>query len=713
MFDGNDHNKLSQIIYTKTTMTNYWADFVIGNTFEIIPEQDAKLDQSGQHLKTMKWTVYLDVVEAGVVDCNDILAQVEAKLPWGHYLHRPKQIMIGNKSRWRCFESTQETWAIVPIQFTITGVGGTTRSYEYMLRDYLYEQSEPMCFMERKPRLKNPFPPSPLPQNTTFRLARIPVDDDYSGESDRMDVDFENNNHGRFYSEDLRGEEGVQFCRELVQELSGKKFVPCIRVNVYDNSLEDLVKICQNVVKYEDAVDTIIQKYDGIPHQENDPFQSNKICIPGNTNKARHQRLASCQTVQELCAVMNPSSKSTYKFNVLDAEVEFCFGISTCDITVVEALVRYCVQFVHNSARFRVPGNCKDSTTVGEQTNLLFKHVIKDNYVESCLRPEGMVEPGDISTIECSGNVPVEAVSQRFFDVVASPITPAIDDLTLDSCSFNISSAADVTPLPELPDLPGQLVLPNRKRPRHGKDAELLEGMLVALQHCEQEFTSPDDEPQDSSQKRVESPNQREQESTSPNDSRYPFFDQPTVASPTKSPIRPILKEMIRDGSKDFKARFLSDLLGKLNAGKGRDIPKRLKNLQVYFDKREEEMAMSVSEDTGLPRFGIELIDVDPKIRTTGTISIIIRGGRQLVRDRHGVNTALGTSTEQLSFEDLGCVLKDLGRPVASDFDARVQELDNYIEGIFAERLFPGNVDGENGDKKNVNFAILVQNLPV
>jgi hypothetical protein len=40
-----------------------YAFFVIGNTFESIPEEDAPWDRSRRYRKTLKWTVYVDIVQ--------------------------------------------------------------------------------------------------------------------------------------------------------------------------------------------------------------------------------------------------------------------------------------------------------------------------------------------------------------------------------------------------------------------------------------------------------------------------------------------------------------------------------------------------------------------------------------------------------------------------------------------------------------------------
>jgi hypothetical protein len=73
-----------------------------------------------------------------------------------------------------------------------------------------------------------------------------------------------------------------------------------VHINVADLSHEELIKVCQNFVKYENVMDTFVppSRRNGSP-ESNRFFKSNRACVAqtigSNRNKAIHEALGACR----------------------------------------------------------------------------------------------------------------------------------------------------------------------------------------------------------------------------------------------------------------------------------------------------------------------------------------------------------------------------------------------------------------------------------
>lgn len=152
-----------------------------------------------------------------------------------------------------------------------------------------------------------------------------------------------------------------------------------VHINVANRTLDDLKKICINFVKYEDAFDSFMPP----SRRENQFCRSNKQAVGTTTNKARKDRILSCNSISDLCNVMNPQGRY-YKLNLENLRtgrqqtIEFRQHSATSEYKKSSYWVRFCMAFVMNSIKFQTPKVLKEGSDVRDQFDKLFLYVIKD-----------------------------------------------------------------------------------------------------------------------------------------------------------------------------------------------------------------------------------------------------------------------------------------------------------------------------------------------
>jgi hypothetical protein len=651
-----------------------YAFFVIGNTYKRIPEENAKFDRTGAFRKVHEWSVYLDVVEG----FSSVIARIDVDLGmgfiprelvsnWSKKIEQPYSIP---SSRWRCFTTQQQTYARLPwnLKFTLTGVGGTPLQLEYAVRFYDYEEPRQHFFEPNIDHIPN-WGPLPLPTQVGFRLELLEIPTTPPEETlNQMETDLcaihKQNDQTKLIQEDkyesnllfyqspiLYGDEGIKECTKIIRQHSASSFLPRIFLDVQGKQPKDILKICQNFVKYEDSIDSILQNIDGVVRQrELYRYKSNKQAVQGGSNKSRHTKLASCTTIQELCDCMNPEPSAIYKFNLGFFEsksptVEFCFD--TCESSIIESLIRFSVLFVHNSIRFKPPLSLKKNRTLEEQLDYLFG-LIKDKHIENSLRRK-VYQNDDLATISM----------QDLTSSDGRELDSFFDNLDLDDSFAEHPTLIDVYQNGHSDQTP-----PNRKRPRHGD-----------------------------SQKPGQSSSPSPVQSNLPLTTPYIFNNGPSV----ETPLLP-LKKIFRSSIDKLKHRELGPILPRFNISKYGKTEKRKDALFLYFDTRSKEISEyfetqgNYSMEKG-SKVGIELVRESEK--GSVNITIYIRGGRKLTRQRkydYDANCNQETMSKQplsesrLSLEELADVLKFFQRPIAQDLDRRIAELDQFIEELVAEK---------------------------
>ena len=347
---------------------------------------------------------------------------------------RPNSNNIG--CRWR-FSTRQQTFGPVDVHINIRGVGGCrcTVPYKIVLCEGGHEcsQNELPIFIEKRPHqqlkplkmvdsifsiemqfeirreiVQNPsydtaksvYSRSKLPVRYISREGQ--VQDFASKQSSSMPwlVQYANPTFDTISisSPPLTGGQGLNDCYKIIEGLPPSCIVSDnysttssllnVQIDVTNLSLQQLTKICQNFVKYEEAMDSFVSY-----NQREDrckQCRSNKLAVEGSTNKQRNIRIAACgdKTLEDLIVCMN-SSIDDYQYYKLDlksthsnSKLEFRQHVSSKDKTTVIHWIRFCTAFVRNSARLRSPAALKSTTSIEEEFDLLFEYVVKDR----CLR---------------------------------------------------------------------------------------------------------------------------------------------------------------------------------------------------------------------------------------------------------------------------------------------------------------------------------------
>ena len=154
-----------------------------------------------------------------------------------------------------------------------------------------------------------------------------------------------------------------------------------VHVDVSDLTLDQLIKVCQNFVKYEHVMDTFV------PSARRSHSSASQLYFRthqgiGNINRDRIDRLAACQTIEQLARTMSPNRYAKLNMhNLVTARqptVEFRQHHATTDYTVLSSWIRFCVRFVENSARYRAPQAPAEHRSNAQARDYLFVYVIKD-----------------------------------------------------------------------------------------------------------------------------------------------------------------------------------------------------------------------------------------------------------------------------------------------------------------------------------------------
>ena len=198
----------------------------------------------------------------------------------------------------------------------------------------------------------------------------------------------------------LQAENGLNDTGKLLQKIAGFKSIKVnksmgfhVHVDVSKYSLQQIIKICQQFVKYEDAIDLIMPKSRRTGSDESNAFfKSNTSCakmhlgfVGGDSDWKVMRFLNGCQDIHQVADVMNPDGRY-FKLNLQNLKdgrqptIEFRQHSSTINTDKVRAWVRFCVRFCENSANFDPPTPFANRLVDADSKfDYLFQSVIKDN----------------------------------------------------------------------------------------------------------------------------------------------------------------------------------------------------------------------------------------------------------------------------------------------------------------------------------------------
>ena len=208
----------------------------------------------------------------------------------------------------------------------------------------------------------------------------------------RRKSDLSSHNKFETVSPVLCGERGLTKFKTILNKLTSSSLVNIsvtrsmafhVHVSVERSSLFQLKKLCLNFVKYEEAIDSFA------PLASRREYESNKAMIlnPSGSvavlNGGRHRAIEGCNTLEELCQLMNPCG-SCHKLNLQNLvtvgcqrTVQFQQHYATKRVDKVLAWIRFCVIFVKKSLENSTPSYLKNSTSAADQFHDLFDNIIQ------------------------------------------------------------------------------------------------------------------------------------------------------------------------------------------------------------------------------------------------------------------------------------------------------------------------------------------------
>lgn len=161
-----------------------------------------------------------------------------------------------------------------------------------------------------------------------------------------------------------------------------------VHVDMAGIGFEGSKKVCQNFVKYEDAIDSLLppSRRTGSSASQS-YFQSNKEALQLlDTKKKRNDAIGACENMESLVLLLNPDGTSNYKLNIRNnsaangsPRVEFRGHSSTTDPNKIVAWMTLCQALVATAAdaNHRPCTALKESRSLDEEVEALFQHVVK------------------------------------------------------------------------------------------------------------------------------------------------------------------------------------------------------------------------------------------------------------------------------------------------------------------------------------------------
>jgi hypothetical protein len=745
-----------------------YAKFVVGNTYNRIPEENAALDRSKQHRKVHDWTVFLDVVDGD----KDSIAFVTFDMgptfsPKQYSSYYPMEIKGGyaspagsaTKSKWR-FQSRQQTYGGIVIRILVTGVGQSVLVLDYALRLAPGgKTSEIQHFVED--RAASTVTPTPLPDQYRFSLELEFLPTHSGSESgqaflqlqkneieaklrDIQDRPVENVIRGsesiwKLYNDPIShrlvlsssffgGSEGLDECRSKLQKMissfNGKvKLLPRVivyRAKKHDLLLEELCKICLNFIKYEDAIDKaipgpVVSVFDDEEREEEAPLpKSNRQCVPGGSNKARHDALSCCRSSQELLECMNRNESQTgdiYKLNIKlnDDKTQLEFRLGTVDhrkmdetISIVLDWIRFSVLFVSNSIHYRMPAPLLESRSLEEQIDMLFNFVIKDRYLAEACRYHTsssvfddmsvLAEPHRdlpienasdkwpvdmtleaLSTLETLSAVAMQALPLEVHDSLPSRKRPR-ETARVDGGDQNVPSSNSSKPTPHHLNQPNRLLNSGVSKPEHSDNSNMISddshmstpGTALSLQN--HSFGN-----KDSADEQRTSTTSNHNERTSAIGCTFKFWPLKKIYCPVRKITLHDLNDLHETRRNNLKKkrdhltyRDLWYILDKINRPKDRDMIRRVEEILEYVRAKPCKCIDVIMASHG-PR------EEEQRRRRLLTVTI---GGVKLTETRPKTKPV----ESSISFTELQDVLEILGMPEPQNLDEGVAQLDRYLE---------------------------------
>lgn len=219
----------------------------------------------------------------------------------------------------------------------------------------------------------------------------------------------------------LRSEEGLSSIQHILRHFPSVRLNKSmgfhVHIDVGEYAVGDLVKICQQFLKYEEAIDSMMPRSRRTGSQEsNTYFKSNleqaKLALRRN-KEGIMLSLSKCRSIQELANVVNPSGQRYYKLNLQNlvegrqTTLEFRQHSSTIQYDKVSAFVRFCVRLCENSVSLEQSPllHVEENVSLDKQFDDLFRNVIRDPALYEFYRKRKQLlafdDEGDACCLDC------------------------------------------------------------------------------------------------------------------------------------------------------------------------------------------------------------------------------------------------------------------------------------------------------------------------
>jgi len=403
----------------------------VGNTYQQLSEQTARLTRNGKHKKIHDWVLFVEIIHGDVDLIHDVRFELGSSFqPSAFTCSSPVTTTMPNGSRTYRFKTRQQTSGAMVATICINGSGGSIQKIRY-----------PICiraggnvndtdrFVEPRPKKALTLLDAPdrsfgielelscaqsvshqTVANAIHSKSRVRggvvIEMEYARVHQNIQawklvhdgsiVCSVNNPHCTKFelvSPILKGKAGLNEAANVIHALNqidsisvNKSMGFHVHIGVKNCSISSLIKLCQNFVKYEDAIDTFMASSRRTGSRESNQYiKSNKNAVIGSnaTNLKRHNALASCTTIEKLGNMINPTGRY-YKLNIQNLvtkrqpTVEFRQHSATSNATKVNAWIQFCMLLTANSFKFPAPKSLKQSRTPDDQFEMLFDYVIKD-----------------------------------------------------------------------------------------------------------------------------------------------------------------------------------------------------------------------------------------------------------------------------------------------------------------------------------------------
>jgi hypothetical protein len=179
-----------------------------------------------------------------------------------------------------------------------------------------------------------------------------------------------------------------------------------LHVSAQGLKCDGLVILCQQFIKYEDAIDSILpptRRSRSVA--SNSYFKSNKSALHLSTKKERNVAIANCSNTEQLIRLLNHDGKC-YKLNLCNLSrgqqhpmIEFRSHSSTSNKLKIQSWVGLCLSIVGTAEEgSRNPAAFKESRTLEEEFEGLLKNIIKQRIIRDFFERRNKAGPFKIET---------------------------------------------------------------------------------------------------------------------------------------------------------------------------------------------------------------------------------------------------------------------------------------------------------------------------